>query len=74
MRHGCQLNPLARIGTVLGVRTKRFYDEGEARGMKKADRSLEVVSARLEGAEGCDEDFMGELFRRMGESGKPIWG
>ena len=27
---GCQLNTLAKIGTALGVKTKRLYDEGEA--------------------------------------------
>ena len=27
---GCQLNTLAKIGTALGVRTKRLYDEAEA--------------------------------------------
>ena len=27
---GCQLNTLAKIGTALGVRTKRLYNEGEA--------------------------------------------
>ena len=26
---GCQLNTLAKIGTALGVKTKRLYDEGE---------------------------------------------
>ena len=26
---GCQLNTLAKIGTALGVRTKRLYEEGD---------------------------------------------
>lgn len=31
---GCQLNTLAKIGSALGVKTKRLYDEIEGKGAK----------------------------------------
>ena len=43
----CRLSTLARIGSALGVKTKRLYDEGDGHGvMNREELEMETIKRR----------------------------